>query len=266
MINLSAFKVSSYPDGHKHIVSNLDLHGDDTLSVSIKSFDDLFLVAQVRRIHPELTCLHILYMLAARCDRRFSPGEAVDLKIVCDYIKSLKFDTVSIVKPHSYITHELMAPEYQISVYDPTYMLLDMLYKSLYDNVRVGQCDVVHISPDAGASRWISDLRLKNVIQCEKKRDPATGAVAGVTVPNLEKYANYENFVIVDDLCDGGATFTTIAKEIKLTIPEAKVYLVVTHAIFSKGFQPFEGLIDHIFCTNSFANFENPIVTQLDIR
>lgn len=267
MVHLDNFKIYHYPDGHKHVVSDKDLQGDTSLQVRIKSFDDLFLAAQVRAIHPELTHLYIWYMLGGRCDRRFSPGEALDLKIVCDYINSMGWEYIGVTKPHSPKTLEFL--QKGSYAYDPTLCLLDKVKRDL----RNGR--VCYVSPDAGASQWINNYDLPSIIQGSKKRDPKTGAVTGVQfirtkidgteIDALREKEGYDNFVIVDDLCDGGGTFIAIAKEIKMRYPNAKVYLVVTHAIFSKGFEPFEGLIDGIYCTNSFADWNNPLVKQIKL-
>ena len=279
-MKLSEFKVSNYPDGHKHIVSDKDLHGDDMLEISIRSFDDLFLAAQAKAIHPELKYLHINYMLGARCDRRFSPGEAEDLRIVCDFINLMGWESVLVVKPHSYRTLELLKNAH---AYDPTSKLLDRFKQDVGRETRI-----CYVSPDQGASSWINELRVSPVIQGSKKRDPATGIVAGVSfvreafwnefsgkeqskmVDSLDGREDHD-FCIIDDLCDGGGTFIAIAKEIRSRYPAAKVYLIVTHAIFSKGFAPFNGWIDHIYCTNSFwdlssrPSLTNPLVTQINL-
>lgn len=255
MVNLSEFKVSSYPDGHKHVVSDKDLKGDYTLEASIRSFDDLFLIAQIKRIHPELTDLRINYLLAARCDRRFSPGEAIDLEIVCEFIEQLKFRHVSVVKPHN---QDKTKQYLDCTVIDPTNKLIDIANLDLKGNGCV-------IAPDAGAS-WVHNMTTCPVLCGDKKRDPKTGAVVGVTLTRNgldgkdssdRIIKEYDNFIIIDDLCDGGATFINIAKEIKSRKSEARVYLIVTHAIFSKGFEPFEGWIDGIYCTDSYKTFEN---------
>lgn len=273
MVDLSDFKVSHYPDGHKHVVSTMDLKGDTRLTASIRNFDDLFLVAQVRQIHHELRRLDIKYLLAGRCDRRFSPGEALDLEIVCDFISRLGFDEVRVLKPHSAKTLECL---YHGHEWDETQTLIDMCVGDINRaSGTVEKPKICFVSPDAGAANWIQKYHLKPLIQGSKKRD-ASGAVAGVEflyypmfsqkpVDKLQENIDCPNFVIVDDLCDGGGTFIAIAKSIHERAPNAKVYLVVTHAIFSKGFEPFEGHIERVYCTDSFATFDNPLVRQLKI-
>ncbi len=265
-MELSDFRTYHYPDGHKHIVSDKDLHGDDTLSVAIKSFDDLFLAAQVLDIHSEIRNLRIKYMLAARCDRRFSPGEAMDLRIVCDFICHLvstyHLESVTVVKPHSPKTLERLKALGIANAYeeDPTGMLLDLVRQEVSK-----PCFVI---PDEGARQWVYKKVTRDdyTIQGSKKRHPDFSISIEFSPDLLEAAVRkYKNFVIVDDLCDGGGTFISIAKTIKAASPQAKIYLVVTHVILSKGFQPFEGWIDRIYCTNSFADFENPLVKQIKI-
>lgn len=277
MVDLSDFKVSNYPDGHKHIVSNMDLKGDTRLNASIRTFDDLFLIAQVKRIHPELNVLRIKYLLAGRCDRRFSPGEAIDLEIVCDFINGLNFDIVHVLKPHSAKTLRCLN---NADDWDETQTLINMCVHDIRPSgsIRapwIGEAKICFVSPDAGAANWIQRYNLKPLIQGSKKRD-TQGAVSGVefvrtqlygkpSIDSLTEHADCERFVIVDDLCDGGGTFIAIAKAIHERAPEAKVYLVVTHAIFSKGFDVFNGHIERVYCTDSFATFNNPLVKQLKL-
>ena len=44
----------------------------------------------------------------------------------------------------------------------------------------------------------------------------------------------------------------------------AKVILFVTHGIFSKGHDVFQGLIEHIYTTNSFEQQQNDNLTVID--
>lgn len=247
--NNEDFTIISFPDGHKHLKLN-NSFTFYSIQISIKSFDDLFLLAQFRKLHPETKVLVINYLLCARCDRRFSDKETLDLKIVTDFINNLKFDYVYITKPHS----------------DVSMALIDNSISRSYTKELVVKCikqnnitSYSFISPDAGASKWIEkELGSTNIIQCSKDRDAATGEIKGVKIPELPN----DTCIIVDDLCDGGATFINIAKQLK-AMGVQKVYLVVTHGIFSKGFEVFDGLVDHIYCTNSFADFKNPILTQI---
>lgn len=58
---------------------------------------------------------------------------------------------------------------------------------------------------------------------------------------------------------DGGATFINIAKSIKEQISDykGKIYLIVTHGIFSKGFEELGKYFNGIYCTNSYKDKNN---------
>lgn len=59
-----------------------------------------------------------------------------------------------------------------------------------------------------------------------------------------------DDILIVDDICDGGATFLKIAKE----LPNTNLYLYVTHGIFSKGLGDLSRYFIKIFSTDSFPS------------
>jgi ribose-phosphate pyrophosphokinase len=60
---------------------------------------------------------------------------------------------------------------------------------------------------------------------------------------------------------DGGQTFINIAKHLNngdfLTKP--KIYLIVTHGIFSKDFGELSQYFDGIYCTNSYKDINDYI-------
>ena len=72
----------------------------------------------------------------------------------------------------------------------------------------------------------------------------------------MERYKE-KDFIIVDDLIDGGLTFVNISQVLKAYFPKNKVYLIVTHGIFSKGVEGLSKYFDGIYCTNSYQDIEN---------
>jgi ribose-phosphate pyrophosphokinase len=66
-----------------------------------------------------------------------------------------------------------------------------------------------------------------------------------------------KDYIIIDDIIDGGQTFINIAKELKSKPLKGKIYLIVTHGIFSKGFAELSQYFDGIYCTNSYSDIEN---------
>lgn len=279
MINLQDLPVANFPDGHRHIVlpDDFALPPGNGVSVAIRSFDDLFLLAQFKEIFPQITELHIVYLLGARCDRSFSSGEAFDLRIIANFINDLCFERVTVLKPHSDVAGELIDNMEEAD-------LTPVLMRSCEQQNNLGHYGLV--CPDKGASLWIGDyvksgdsraLTTNVLIQCEKQRDMATElatisadsketprrAISGIVVPDLP--VGVTDYMIVDDLCDGGGTFLGIASDLREKGAE-RVFLVVSHAIFSKGVEVFDGLIDKVYCTNSFADFDSPLVHQHNVQ
>jgi len=91
-----------------------------------------------------------------------------------------------------------------------------------------------------------------------KDRDVKTG---NITRTSITPIVHGGNAIIVDDICDGGRTFIELAKCLKPACD--KVYLYVTHGIFSKGLDVFDGLIDHIWTANSFLTETDPRLTVI---
>jgi len=84
-----------------------------------------------------------------------------------------------------------------------------------------------------------------------KERDERTSTI--ITTKLLSGTVN-KNCIIIDDLCDGGRTFTECAKVLEANGAE-KIGLSVAHGIFSKGL-PLEG-IDFVSCSNSYSTIDD---------
>lgn len=67
------------------------------------------------------------------------------------------------------------------------------------------------------------------------------------------KTLNDKNILIVDDICDGGATFMLLTKDLYKRGAKS-INLFVTHGIFSKGLKPLkEAGINRIFTAKGEA-------------
>lgn len=122
--------------------------------------------------------------------------------------------------------------------------------------------NTVLICPDAGATQRTQAIanginpqrqHAIEVINCEKKRDPSTGKISTTAVDSPDLTG--KTAVITDDICDGGATFIGIAKQLR-SLNCQNIILYVTHGIFSKGLAVFDGLVDQIFTSNSLPQAE----------
>jgi ribose-phosphate pyrophosphokinase len=193
--------------------------------------------------------LVIPYLMAARYDRLMLPGDSFDLELVAGLINSCGFETVFLWDVHSEMATRLIKNSVNVK------------NKQMVEEYR--QPGAVLICPDAGASKKVGEYlewnkNLEEIVYCNKKRDLATGRLT-LQVSDPEKCAN-RNCVIIDDICDGGATFLAIAEQVK----PKHLTLIVTHGIFSKGFGALEQKFDAIIVSDSYRRtYDSHIVKMI---
>lgn len=256
------FKISQFPDGQQTIdlvsTSTITTTGSYIRMVSrLNSFKDLELIIcatqAIRNVDPNTEIqLYVPYFLGSRSDRKFQKGGVNYLKqVICPIINSQNFSKVTVLDPHSDVLEACLNNYEKIS----NSVLVDDALSYL---IKDGEEDsVVFVSPDAGAYKKIFDVAqefdIEKIITATKVRDIKTGKILRTEIPTLDQH-NDLKYVIIDDICDGGRTFIELAKAIKDSRPTAKVYLVVTHGIFSAGFDELTKLFEGIYCTNSYRD------------
>jgi ribose-phosphate pyrophosphokinase len=256
------YKISQFPDGQQSVEIK-----PDTVSVNLPveicsrftSFRSLEVILSATQDLYELgvkdISLYVPYFLGARSDRKFAKGASNYLKtVVCPIINSQKYTRVTVLDAHSDVLEACLNNFEKMSNI--------VVVSFALQGIDYGECskeDIVIVSPDAGALKKIYDVAkafsLPNVITAGKVRDIATGAIIKTEVPDISKYAG-KNFLIIDDICDGGRTFIELAKAIREQLPDAHCYLCVTHGIFSAGFEDLNKHFQGIFCTNSYSDME----------
>ncbi len=255
------FELFTFSGGESHIKihSDLSLINEVTITQRVKSFNDvgeiLIAVNALRGAGVQEVNLLLPYFPGARQDRFMVKGEALTVKVYADLFNQLRLKSISIFDPHSDVTPALLNNSMVIE----NYTFIEKVIGKIGSNVLL-------VSPDGGALKKIyklaSHLINYNVIECSKSRDVKSGKLSGFKV-----YADDlkgQDCLIVDDICDGGGTFLGLAKELKLKNC-GKLYLAVSHGIFSKGFRELSNHYEMIFTTNSFSDFENvECLTQIN--
>lgn len=202
--------------------------------------------------------LFMPYLPYARQDRVCNQGESLSVKVIADLINSLEFNLVVCYDLHSDVSGALINRLQMISLVEcVTQIGLD---KIIEDE------KMILVAPDAGAYKKVSKLNstLNNgyMVTASKIRDTKTGVITGTTTDiNVnDTWLVGKKFLIVDDICDGGRTFTELAKVIKDTVPAAEVYLYVTHCLATKGYKVFDNLIDGIYTANLMGENDDLIL------
>jgi len=262
------YKISQFPDGQQD-VTLLDpeaLEDEETqISSRFNSFRDLELIAcaayALKRAGAAWIGLFIPYVLGARSDIQFQRGGTSYLvDIIAPFLNSLPVSRITALDVHSPIAAACIHNFHDVSSTNFVESILWTLYPKGSDNFYI-------VSPDAGAFKKLHKLADKieynrEIIICSKARS-VEGKLTDTRVP-LDLKHSASDLLIIDDICDGGATFLNIAKEIKRAgTHKGKLYLIVTHGIFSKGFSELTQYFDGIFCTNSVKDLGTDDVNKI---
>lgn len=240
-----------FPDNQPHVNIQGIEEGDEvkvicSLTDSTKVLQLLQTANALDNLFAQKKILVIPYLLAARYDRLMQHGDSIDIKVIASLINSCGFSKVLLFDVHSEVSPLLINNSVNIS------------NKQMVEQYELK--DAVLICPDAGAAKKVGkyfewNRNLKDIVYCSKNRDLATGRL---TLEVLEpQECESRNCVIIDDICDGGATFLAIAEKIK----PGHLTLIVSHGIFSKGFSALEQKFNQIIVSNSFnKTYESEIV------
>lgn len=234
-------KTFTFPDGQPHLLTD-----EKEVNVRITNPNDLFNVMLMRGCGVER--LNVFYLMGGRMDRRIAmdvDGKSYvgpdTLFRVCSVLRW--FEEVNVLSPHSYKTLEYCNGESML-LEEHTFFAWAMDNFAKYGHYAI-------VMPDEGARKRYDNLT-RFPINFIKERDLGTGRIIKHDLVedgfyNKHIRSGVKNALIVDDLCDGGATFIGIADNLRSRGFE-RIGLAVPHGIFSKGKIP----LDNIYTTNSY--------------
>jgi ribose-phosphate pyrophosphokinase len=185
------------------------------------------------------------YLPYGRQDRVTAPGTSFSLDVFTQLIRD-RFESIVVVDAHSEATKALLDRA--------DGMFFDFKASDLMPFFPVGRLpahvrDMVVVAPDKGAreraERCAVVLGIRTVCYAVKHRNPETGDVESIEV---EGVMPEDHVLIIDDICDGGATFIALAQALNC----ASKSLFVTHGIFSRGYQHVAQHFDLVVTTDSF--------------
>lgn len=239
------YHIDSYPDGEKHLViEGHDWNKNKYINVitRIASMDDLFILIQAYNVlyHEDVKICNLLltYVLGARCDRRFSLGEAIDANIIQNLIVT-KVDA-----KHIYTL------DYHSSLnYVSDWRDLKVFPKEINPNA------YLLVYPDKGAyDRFESVEGMSPFCVGFKVRDDS-GIRIELDKPHYRDRVDSE-IMVVDDLCDAGGTFIVLADILKQKFPNKKKNIFITHAIQKIGIERMAEHYEHVYITNSYKDWD----------
>ncbi|MES2775256.1 MAG: ribose-phosphate diphosphokinase [Bacteroidota bacterium] len=256
------FESFSFAGGEPHIKIKPGFDTGATVHIThrLNSFNDLGLlcvaVDALKRMGVTNLELVIPYFPAARQDRVMIPGEPLSVKVYADIINAMALNKVTVFDAHSEVTPALLNHCDAV----PNHRFIQQVIARIGTEVKL-------ISPDGGALKKIYKvsefLGGVDVVECSKSRDVKTGKLSGFKVYDDDLMGT--DCLIVDDICDGGGTFLGLAEALKKKNP-GKLYLAVSHGIFSKGFDELLKHFTGIFTTDSVKDIEHEGVVQIKLK
>lgn len=273
--NIIRYKISKFPDGQQsiqlesvHPNRTLDLISNEPCKIKsrLNNFSDLELIIcatkALRNLGVQHIELYIPYLTGARSDRKFLKGGVNYIRdVISPILNSLNFKTIYILDAHSDVVEACIPSLEHIYNYDFVSFAIRNYFRDS-GKIMGDYSKLCFVSPDGGSLKKIYKLTenlgfVGDIITCSKHRDN-DGKLTKTIVPLNQEHLDKDMF-IVDDICDGGRTFINIAKTIRETQPErtGKIYLAVSHGIFSGGFTELGEYFDGIYCTNSFRDISD---------
>ena len=288
------YEISRFPDGQQSLrliedgynTFNSLRDSDSAHGIIIESrlntFSDLEIIICATQALKEVGVknieLYIPYCIGARSDRKFVEGGINYVKtVIAPIINSQGYSKVTILDPHSDVLEACINNfEKEDNIDLVSFALVDYFLSKGFETWSAENFENVRfISPDAGALKKVfhvaEAVKYRNeVIIASKHRNLETGKIDYTNVPMSVHDADKDVFII-DDICDGGRTFIEIAKAVdevrKLSSSVkrehyGKNYLIVTHGIFSAGFDFLVQHFDGIYCTNSVKDIQDGTIVD----
>lgn len=218
---------SHYPNGEPMVKDAPLGYGMGNILLRPRNIEELivplFVVEAMQERHEFRTTLVLPCVPGSRQDRLNPRGDALfTLKSVANLVNARNFSKVVIVDPHSDVTPALIK---NAQVWTAARIIQGFQAElSKYDGV---------IAPDGGAVRRASEVAALLEVPLFhgwKQRSLQDDSLSDFGCEKLPP----GKYLVVDDLCDGGATFIGLA-DAALTFPDVKLDLYVTHGLFTKG-------------------------------
>ncbi|MHB9161366.1 MAG: phosphoribosyltransferase [Nitrosotalea sp.] len=249
------FDVIQYPDGQRNIKLKFHLLSKKSpiiIKCSLKKFEDLeifyclleVLVANDYFIKE----IQFMYLFGLRSDRRFNQNEANYRNILLTFLKS-NIPPSKIFFPHSFNNG----------------VPWDCKQKQVFREILNNSYFNIFMPPIVIGGDESTSFNIEGYERFKKIRNRDGQIDVSLSESCLYKIKNYESILIVDDLCDGGATFIAESIYLKQLFPDKSINLFVAHALFTRGIDTVAEHFDKIFCTNSYQDINHPKVHQIKV-
>lgn len=208
--------------------------------IELAQLKDLLEASGVKRVY-----LNIGFLPFGRQDKSIANDATFALHSFAKLLNAIEFTEIFIMDPHSTVALALINRSQAVYPHGPVNRAFKMTNSEIV------------CYPDKGAKDKYQNLyKFEARIYGNKTRDQATGRITGY---ELHGSCQDRRILIVDDICDGGATFKILAAELYDKGAE-DVNLFVTHGLFSQGLKPLLSAgISRIFTNEGEALYRHDV-------
>lgn len=263
-LNGKPIEITRFPDNTFKF--DLDeIKNENKITWMFESMEELFTIIGLadKLKHTDMS-LYMPYMPNARMDKTYHDGEGLMLKYLVETLDNLKFNSITILDPHSDIYKKWIKNTMWISDEKLVKDLITFTTNTIMASEQ--STDVTMVYPDKGArDRYSSLLNVEDNLYGIKERCQKTGKIL-----NFDIVGDIPNgpILIVDDISSKGGTFYFTAKKLREKGFTSNIYLHITHA--ESAIQDGELLkenseIKRIFTTNSILTHDIPKTTIYEL-
>lgn len=234
MITVNGFKVqpTMFPDGTSQVwrLPPINTYSQNTIEWKFENEAEFMHLAQLKHLLDETTearwQLYMPYLPYGRQDKEVGNEQTFALRTFATLLNALDFKRITVLDAHSRVA--------ELEIHN---------LENVWPYAGIGNAKAlfkpdVQCFPDKGAKEKYGRVLTGMSIHAEKIRHQLTGEIEEYVVAGRELVAQ-KRVLIIDDICDGGKTFTMLAKELK-NGGATEIGLYVTHGLFTKGLEPLK--------------------------
>lgn len=183
----------------------------------------MHLLSLRRLLYSNPMTLHMPFLPYARQDKKVSNTSTFNLEVFADLLNGMRLSEVTALDAHNSKAARRLIKNFRNIKPEDFHIAL---IKKINPNFIV--------FPDEGA-KFRYDIPLMPYLIMNKERDQISGYITKMEATGTYLRQLSGKILIIDDICDGGATFIMCANALKNINPDIDIHLAVTHGIFSKG-------------------------------
>lgn len=255
------FKKIEYPDGQLQVELDLEYFKDRKIPIDIyariKHIGHLeLLMALISALHWAdfmINEINFVYLFGMRSDRLFKPGQSHYFRDVIAPVINTMPGHKKFLQPHGRSLRYIKSNEWH-----PDYVFYSTAQvKAQQKTIIAGDRSAVNLCQQLAG--FESNFKNSPYFNKIRKDDGTLVATLSKEVIADIKEGDNDTILIVDDMCDGGATFIAESEVLRTLFPDKQLHLFVIHGLFTKGLEHISDHFDRIFTTNSYQDFpQNP--------